>query len=90
MIGGRAPLATHEHIYEIAFPERPGALIDFLDSVGDEWNISLFHYRNAASDSGSVLIGFETDTPNELETRLKGTHFEWKRVDAAKSIALFL
>ena len=45
MIGGRAELPD-EHVFRFRFPERPGALYDFLSHVGEHWNISLFHYRN--------------------------------------------
>ena len=48
-----------ERLYRFEFPERPGALMDFLDRLGGRWNISLFHYRNHGSDFGRVLAGFE-------------------------------
>ena len=48
-----------EQLYRFEFPERPGALMDFLDRLGGRWNISLFHYRNHGSDFGRVLAGFE-------------------------------
>jgi threonine dehydratase len=59
MVGGRAPDARHERICRFEFPERPGALMQFLDTLGGRWNISLFHYRNYGSDFGRVLAGFE-------------------------------
>jgi threonine dehydratase len=89
MIGGHAPHAVDEQFYEVIFPERPGALGDFLGAVGDEWNISLFHYRSSASDSGSVLIGFEAVKPKLLEQRLKHTGFEFKNVSSHSAIAMF-
>jgi len=89
MIGGPAPEANNEHIYEVAFPERPGALGDFLQAVGNRWNISLFHYRSAASDSGSVLVGFEATNRKELEQSLAKTTFAFTRVDNAPSIQTF-
>jgi threonine dehydratase len=46
MVGGHAPIAINEVIYSLQFPERPGALLRFLSSLGSQWNISLFHYRN--------------------------------------------
>lgn len=79
MIGGSTP-AIDEHVYEVTFPERPRALGDFLQAVGSDWNISLFHYRSAASDSGSVLIGFEALNKKELEKRLKSTGFVYADV----------
>jgi threonine dehydratase len=59
MVGGRAPDAQHERLYRFEFPERPGALMDFLEKLGGRWNISLFHYRNHGADFGRVLAGFE-------------------------------
>ena len=48
-----------ERLYRFEFPERPGALLQFLDTLGGRWNISVFHYRNHGSDFGRVLAGFE-------------------------------
>jgi len=88
MIGGPAPVVD-EHIYEVTFPERPGALGDFLQAVGTEWNISLFHYRSAASDSGSVLIGFETADNGSLERNLTKAGFAFNKVQHATAVELF-
>ena len=71
MVGGAAPQAHNEHIYHVSFAERPGALNDFLHQIGDEWNISLFHYRGMGSDIGRVLIGFEAEDRTALETALR-------------------
>jgi threonine dehydratase len=59
MVGGRAPDVNHEHLYRFEFPERPGALMEFLEKLGGRWNISLFHYRNHGADFGRVLAAFE-------------------------------
>jgi threonine dehydratase len=59
MVGGRTPHVAVERICRFEFPERPGALLQFLDAVGGRWNISLFHYRNHGADFGRVLAGFE-------------------------------
>jgi threonine dehydratase len=59
MVGGRSPEVTDEQLYRFEFPERPGALMDFLETLGGRWNISLFHYRNHGADFGRVLAGFE-------------------------------
>ena len=64
MVGGRAPTVRHERLCRFEFPERPGALMQFLDELGGRWNISLFHYRNHGADSGRVLAGFEVDPPD--------------------------
>jgi threonine dehydratase len=90
MIGGHAPKAAEEHLYEVAFPERPGALGDFLSTVGDKWNISLFHYRSAASDSGGVMIGFESSEPASLEDRLRSAGFAFDKVNDNSAVKTFL
>jgi threonine dehydratase len=59
MVGGRAPFARDELLYRFEFPERPGALMRFLDSMRSDWNISLFHYRNQGADYGRVLVGMQ-------------------------------
>jgi threonine dehydratase len=61
MVGGHAPDVRHERLCRFEFPERPGALTGFLDTLGGRWNISLFHYRNHGSDFGRVLAGFEVE-----------------------------
>ncbi len=58
LVGGRAR-AEHEVLYRFEFPERPGALMRFLDALGEDWNISLFHYRNHGADYGRVLAGIQ-------------------------------
>jgi threonine dehydratase len=58
MVGGRAS-ARDERLYRFEFPERPGALMEFLETLGGRWNISLFHYRNHGADFGRVLAAFE-------------------------------
>ena len=63
-VGGRAPQAKHEVVYRFEFPEKPGALMKFLDNMGQDWNISLFHYRNHGADFGRVLVGMQVP-PNE-------------------------
>jgi threonine dehydratase len=59
LVGGRAPQAEHEVLYRFEFPDRPGALMRFLDSMRQDWNISLFHYRNHGADYGRVLAGIQ-------------------------------
>ena len=60
MVGGHTPLqGTGEMLYRVEFPERPGALLNFLLSLGNRWNISLFHYRNHGAAYGRVLLGFQ-------------------------------
>ncbi|NTV10932.1 MAG: threonine ammonia-lyase, biosynthetic, partial [Zoogloea sp.] len=59
MVGGHAPAADNEVLYRFVFPERPGALTNFLDTLRSDWNISLFHYRNHGADFGRVLVGMQ-------------------------------
>jgi len=59
LVGGHAPQAEHEMVFRFEFPERPGALMNFLDTMGHDWNISLFHYRNHGADYGRVLCGIQ-------------------------------
>ncbi len=60
MVGGRSQVAVaNEVVYNFEFPERPGALMDFLRVLGGRWNVSLFHYRNHGADHGKVLVGFQ-------------------------------
>jgi threonine dehydratase len=59
MVGGRSTEVVNEQLCRFEFPERPGALMAFLEQLGGRWNISLFHYRNHGADFGRVLAGFE-------------------------------
>ncbi|CAB3649836.1 L-threonine dehydratase biosynthetic IlvA [Achromobacter mucicolens] len=59
MVGGRSTLARNELLYRFEFPERPGALMRFLNAMNPDWNISLFHYRNQGADYGRILIGIQ-------------------------------
>ncbi|MDN3647403.1 threonine ammonia-lyase, biosynthetic [Reinekea marina] len=59
MVGGHAPQAQDERLYRFEFPERPGALLKFLNALGGHWNISLFHYRNHGAAYGKVLSGVQ-------------------------------
>ena len=58
-MGGRAPTLRDEVLFRCEFPERPGGLAKFVDAMGSEWNITLFHYRNHGADVGRVLIGLQ-------------------------------
>lgn len=59
MVGGRSEAAQGEVLFRFWFPERPGALGRFLEAMGQNWNISLFHYRMQGGDFGRVLVGLE-------------------------------
>jgi threonine dehydratase len=81
MVGGTAANLENERLFRFEFPERPGALLDFLLAIGTDWNISLFHYRNHGSDYGRVLAGIQVgeSESDELEAHLAElgyAHFE--------------
>ncbi len=65
LVGGPAPELSRERLFRFEFPERPGALLHFLDTLGTRWNISLFHYRNHGAAYGRVLAGFEVDVADD-------------------------
>ncbi len=69
MVGGKSPQARGERLFRFWFPERPGALARFLETMGAGWNISLFHYRTQGSDFGRVLIGLEISENQDAELR---------------------
>ncbi len=84
MVGGRAPAVGNERLFRFEFPERPGALLDFLDAIGTDWNISLFHYRNHGSDYGRVLAGIDVpaEETDELESHLAKLGYpHWEESD---------
>ena len=79
MVGGRARGLLHERLFRFEFPERPGALLKFLQAIGSKWNISLFHYRNHGSDSGRVLAGIQVppDTETDFMIHLHDLHYPY-------------
>ena len=66
MVGGHSPRVDNELLYRFEFPERPGALMNFLSQMSAGWNISLFHYRNHGADYGRVLVGMQVP-PAEMK-----------------------
>ena len=95
MVGGRAPkekIKKGESIFRVEFPERPGALMDFLTTLGDRWNITLFHYRNQGSAQGRVLIGFQVsdEDKNNLTHYLQKTGFPFWDESSNKAYTTFL
>jgi threonine dehydratase len=92
MVGGRSPEVSDERLYRFEFPERPGALMEFLERLGDRWNISLFHYRNHGSDFGRVLAGFEVpdaDGPRFTQF-LDAIGYAYQREENNPAYAMFL
>jgi len=90
MVGGPSDEAKDELFYSVGFPERPGALRDFLKITGSkDTNISLFHYRGQGGDVGRVLIGFETKNSKDLLKKLKHSNYDVSDVDS-KALNTFL
>jgi threonine dehydratase len=92
LVGGRAPLASDELLYRFEFPERPGALTKFLESMSHNWNISLFHYRNHGADYGRVLAGIQVPSGERGVFRQFLTRLGYNHVDESRNPAypLFL
>ena len=92
MVGGRSPDVTNELVCRFEFPERPGALMAFLDELGGRWNISLFHYRNHGADFGRVLVGFEVPPADDaaFQSFLDGLGYRYQREHDNSAYDLFL
>jgi threonine dehydratase len=92
MVGGRAPGLRDERLYRFEFPERPGALLRFLQAVGSRWNISLFHYRNHGSDYGRVLAGIQVapDSQREFLEHLAELQYVYADETANPAYRMFL
>jgi len=84
MVGGHAPGLENEILFRFEFPERPGALMQFLSGIGRRWNISLFHYRNHGAAYGRVLVGIQvapSERPN-LQSFLDGLGYDcWEETE---------
>jgi threonine dehydratase len=92
MVGGRSPDVGHEQVFRFEFPERPGALMKFLDSMSRDWNISLFHYRNHGADYGRVLVGMQVPPGDAaaLQRFLDTLGYDYTEETANPSYKLFL
>lgn len=79
MVGGHAPMVDNEIVYRFEFPERPGALLDFLTRLAGRWNISMFHYRNHGAAFGRVLTGLQVpkNERKDLEALLKELNYSY-------------
>jgi threonine dehydratase len=92
MVGGRAPALRDEMLFRCEFPERPGSLAKFLDAMGSEWNITLFHYRNHGADYGRILAGMHVapaDRPR-LAERLRALGYPFEDETANPAYRMFL
>jgi len=92
MVGGHSPMVTDEMVYRFEFPERPGALMNFLDRMSRDWNISLFHYRNHGADFGRVLVGMQVPRGEKAAFRafLKQLNYRYWDETANPAYSLFL
>jgi threonine dehydratase len=92
MIGGQAHGLADECLFRFEFPERPGALLRFLEAVGTRWNISLFHYRNHGSDYGRVLAGIQVPAAQrqELQLHLNDLHYRFVEETGNPAYRIFL
>ncbi len=92
LVGGHAPQATNEVVFRFEFPEKPGALMKFLDAMGQNWNISLFHYRNHGADYGRVLVGMQVppDEQNDFTLFLENLEYPHWDETSNPAYALFL
>lgn len=91
MVGGTARI-ENERLFRFEFPERPGALLDFLKAIGTDWNISLFHYRNHGSDYGRILAGIQVpdEESDELEAHLADLGYSYSEESNNPAYAMFL
>ena len=92
MVGGRSSRVANERLFRFEFPERPGALLDFLNAIGTNWNISLFHYRNHGSDYGRILAGIDVAEAeaDELEAHLAELGYAYWEESDNPAYAMFL
>ncbi len=84
MVGGHSSGVTNERLFRFQFPERPGALLRFLNRIGERWNISLFHYRNHGAAYGRILTGIQvpTEDNDDFQQFLDELGYEsWEETD---------
>lgn len=91
LIGGHAGLAD-EQIFKVIFPERPGALLNFLEKLGQDFNITLFHYRNHGAAEGRILVGLQATESNsrQILDALQDIGYECEPVNDNAGYQLFL
>jgi len=92
MVGGHAHGLADERLYRFEFPERPGALLKFLQAIGTNWNVSLFHYRNHGSDYGRVLAGIQVsaDTRTDFLLHLNVLQYAYTEETENPAYKIFL
>ena len=92
LVGGHTRDIHDEIVYTVEFPERPGALMDFLNAISDHWNITLFHYRNHGADYGKVLVGLQVPLKERsaFKKTLQTLGYKFRDVTQNTAYRLFL
>ena len=92
MVGGHTRDIHDEAVFEFEFPERPGALMTFLEAISDKWNITLFHYRNHGADHGRVLAGMQVPEKERAAANkvFKALGYSFREVTDNPAYRLFL
>jgi threonine dehydratase len=92
MVGGHALGLADEKLYRFEFPERPGALLKFLQAIGSQWNVSLFHYRNHGAEQGRVLAGIQVPAGTHTDFLLHINELQYAYTEETENAAykLFL
>lgn len=98
LVGGRARSFTgpipNERLFSVTFPERPGALVDFLNILAPGMDVTLFHYRNTGNNESQVLVGVQepADLQGDFEQELSGLKYKYSKIDglARDAFELFL
>ena len=92
MVGGKPPIVINERVFGFEFPEYPGALLQFLNTLGARWDITMFHYRNHGAADGLVLVGFNLpdDASQEFEAHLAELGFAYQEHTADPAYQYFL
>ncbi|TNH01985.1 threonine ammonia-lyase, biosynthetic [Testudinibacter sp. TR-2022] len=92
MIGGHSTSSQRERLYSFVFPEQKGALVKFLQTLGTQWNISLFHYRNHGADYGDILCAFQLSEATEqvFQHHLEELGYAYQDITDSDSYQYFL
>ena len=92
MVGGKPSSIINEKLFRFEFPEKPGALLNFLNKMKKDWDITLFHYRNHGSAFGRVLVGIDIGRHKEkdLENFLKELDYKYINESENKGYLSFL
>lgn len=91
MVGGRPSTPLQERLFSFEFPEAPGALLKFLETLGTHWNITLFHYRSHGTDYGRVLAAFEIQAGDvQFEQYLNALGYDFRDETGNAAFVRFL